>query len=36
VDRARLLAAVLERLEAHYDRWTRGGYLTATEGGASS
>jgi BirA family transcriptional regulator, biotin operon repressor / biotin---[acetyl-CoA-carboxylase] ligase len=36
VDRARMLAALLERLEAHYDRWTRGGYLTATEGGASS
>lgn len=23
VDRARLLAALLERLEAHYDRWNR-------------
>ncbi|HEX2434079.1 MAG TPA: biotin--[acetyl-CoA-carboxylase] ligase [Gaiellaceae bacterium] len=25
VDRARLLAALLERLEAHYDRWIHGG-----------
>lgn len=33
VDRARLLATLLERLEVHYDRWIQG---PSTEGGASS